>query len=198
MSMHSSGRTSTRVVAVLTRSALALHRRSVRFGQQHHRSDDRPTQTTRTFNQVQRLGNPLVSEVFLAKRDHPFHGSIGPADDAAAFGAQREGIRRRVPAAGDDAAEHARVGAAAGHADRSDGQGGVHRGLAERGRSRTARAAASSPTTSSTPGSPAIFSDLLDPTQSVCKPGALPLCTDNVGIAQHVHRRRSRTSRAPK
>ena len=26
-----------------------------------------------------------------------------------------------------------------------------------------------------------IFSDLLDPTQAVCKPGALPLCTDNVG-----------------
>ena len=26
-----------------------------------------------------------------------------------------------------------------------------------------------------------IFSDLLDPTQSVCKPFTLPLCTDNVG-----------------
>jgi hypothetical protein len=25
-----------------------------------------------------------------------------------------------------------------------------------------------------------VFSDLLDPTQAVCKPGALPLCTDNV------------------
>jgi hypothetical protein len=27
----------------------------------------------------------------------------------------------------------------------------------------------------------AVFSDLLDPTQAVCKPFALPLCTDNVG-----------------
>ena len=26
----------------------------------------------------------------------------------------------------------------------------------------------------------AVFSDLLDPTQSVCKPFTLPLCTDNV------------------
>ena len=26
--------------------------------------------TTRVYNQVERLGNPLVSEVFLAKRSH--------------------------------------------------------------------------------------------------------------------------------
>lgn len=37
--------------------------------------------TARAYNQVQRLGNPLVSEVFLAKRSHPVHGSIGPAAD---------------------------------------------------------------------------------------------------------------------
>src|SRR5215470_8994497 len=49
-------------------------------------------QQTRSFNQVQRLGNPLVSEVFLAKKDHPFHGSIGPADDAASFSANVKGF----------------------------------------------------------------------------------------------------------
>ena len=38
--------------------------------------------TTRMFNQVQRLGNPLVSEVLLAKRSHPTHGTIGPDQDA--------------------------------------------------------------------------------------------------------------------
>jgi hypothetical protein len=37
--------------------------------------------TTRAYDQVQRLGNPLVSEVFLSKRSHPTHASIGPADD---------------------------------------------------------------------------------------------------------------------
>jgi hypothetical protein len=42
--------------------------------------------TLRMFNQVQRLGNPLVSEVLLAKRSHPTHGSIGPQDDAAVVG----------------------------------------------------------------------------------------------------------------
>jgi hypothetical protein len=42
--------------------------------------------TPRMFNQVQRLGNPLVSEVLLAKRSHPTHGSIGPQDDAAILG----------------------------------------------------------------------------------------------------------------
>jgi hypothetical protein len=37
----------------------------------------------KSFDQIQRLGNPLVSEVFLAKRSHPQHGVIGPADDVA-------------------------------------------------------------------------------------------------------------------
>jgi hypothetical protein len=50
-------------------------------------SDDHPAAptTSRVFNQVQRLGNPLVSEVFLAKRDHAFHGSTAPTIDVAAF-----------------------------------------------------------------------------------------------------------------
>lgn len=42
----------------------------------------------RSFNQIQRLGNPLVSEVLLAKRSHPTHGSTGPADDVALIGAE--------------------------------------------------------------------------------------------------------------
>lgn len=42
----------------------------------------------RMYDQVQRLGNPLVSEVLLEKRDHPLHGSIGPDQDAALIGAQ--------------------------------------------------------------------------------------------------------------
>src|SRR5205823_2350184 len=48
--------------------------------------------TTRSYNQVQRLGNPLVSEVLLLKKDHPFHGTIGPADDVAAFAASVKGF----------------------------------------------------------------------------------------------------------
>jgi Domain of unknown function (DUF4331) len=42
----------------------------------------------RAYNQVQRLGNPLVSEVLLAKRSHPTHGSTGPADDATLIAAE--------------------------------------------------------------------------------------------------------------
>jgi uncharacterized protein DUF4331 len=42
--------------------------------------------TPRMYNQVQRLGNPLVSEVLLSKRSHPTHGSIGPQDDATLAG----------------------------------------------------------------------------------------------------------------
>jgi uncharacterized protein DUF4331 len=51
-------------------------------------SDDNNTgpSSPRMYNQVQRLGNPLVSEVLLSKRSHPTHGSIGPQDDAALIG----------------------------------------------------------------------------------------------------------------
>jgi hypothetical protein len=42
--------------------------------------------TARMYNQGQRLGNPLVSEVLLSKRSHGTHGSIGPQDDAALLG----------------------------------------------------------------------------------------------------------------
>ena len=42
--------------------------------------------TAQMYDQVQRLGNPLVSEVFLAKRSHPQHGAIGPAEDVAMIG----------------------------------------------------------------------------------------------------------------
>jgi Domain of unknown function (DUF4331) len=44
--------------------------------------------TQRSYDQVQRLGNPLVSEVFLAKRSHPVHGSTGPAQDVALISAE--------------------------------------------------------------------------------------------------------------
>lgn len=38
---------------------------------------------TRVYVQIQRLGNPLVSEVFFPKRDHALHGSTAPSTDAA-------------------------------------------------------------------------------------------------------------------
>jgi hypothetical protein len=47
---------------------------------------------TRAYNQVQRLGNPLVSEVLLAKRSHPTHGSTGPVDDASLIAAEALGF----------------------------------------------------------------------------------------------------------
>jgi hypothetical protein len=37
---------------------------------------------TRVYTQIERLGNPLVSEVFFPKRDHGLHNTKGPADDA--------------------------------------------------------------------------------------------------------------------
>src|SRR5687768_18075555 len=37
----------------------------------------------RVYVQVDRLGNPLVSEVFLAKRNHGFHNAGAPSTDVA-------------------------------------------------------------------------------------------------------------------
>jgi hypothetical protein len=39
----------------------------------------------RTYVQIERLGNPLVSEVLFAKRDHGHHNATGPETDAANF-----------------------------------------------------------------------------------------------------------------
>jgi len=41
--------------------------------------------TTVTFDQIERLGNPLVSEVFLDKREHPHHNTSVPSEDVAFF-----------------------------------------------------------------------------------------------------------------
>jgi hypothetical protein len=65
-------------------------------------SDDNVTATTNTvdpnrvYNQIERLGNPLVSEVFLEKRDHGFHNSGMPATDVANFKAKLEAFVRNV------------------------------------------------------------------------------------------------------
>ncbi|MBA3316852.1 MAG: DUF4331 family protein [Gemmatimonadales bacterium] len=49
-------------------------------------SDDNGPGTPQSFDQIQRLGNPLISEVLLSKASHPTHGTIGPAEDAARVG----------------------------------------------------------------------------------------------------------------
>jgi uncharacterized protein DUF4331 len=46
----------------------------------------------RVFNQVERLGNPLVSEVTFPKRDHGFHNTTGPQTDVS------NGFRTKVEA----------------------------------------------------------------------------------------------------
>ena len=39
--------------------------------------------STRVYTQIERLGNPLVSEVFFMKRDHGLHNTTAPATDVA-------------------------------------------------------------------------------------------------------------------
>jgi hypothetical protein len=138
------------------------------------------TPPPRSFNQVQRLGNPLVSEVFLSKKDHPFHGSIGPADDAASFGATVKGFvaafRPQATALQNTLASVLLPDMLIVQTDKAPSTAGwltwaLANGYGGRKLSEDVVDT----------GLSAIFSDLLDPTQAVCKPGALPLCTDDIG-----------------
>ena len=138
-----------------------------------------PNQTAHTYNQVQRLGNPLLSEVFLLKKDHPMHGSIGPADDAATFGTSVKGfVGAFRPQANTLQATLASVllpDMLIVQTDKAANTAGwLNWALANGygGRKLTDDVVDI--------GLSGIFSDLLDPTQSVCKPFTLPLCTDNV------------------
>jgi hypothetical protein len=69
----------TRTLAAL--SALAL---TVAAGACNDDNNDvTAPESGRVFVQVERLGNPLVSEVFLAKRSHGFHNAGKPSTDVA-------------------------------------------------------------------------------------------------------------------
>lgn len=55
-----------------------------------------PDNTPRVFNQIERLGNPLVSEVTLAKRNHGYHNAGQPSTDVASHGAELRAFVRTV------------------------------------------------------------------------------------------------------
>jgi hypothetical protein len=50
----------------------------------------------RTYVQIERLGNPLVAEVFLAKRDHGFFNAGAPSTDVTQFKALLESFVANV------------------------------------------------------------------------------------------------------
>jgi hypothetical protein len=68
-------RTITDVVTVIDKDTVTLTiRDTVRIGN-----------TTVTFDQIERLGNPLVSEVTIDKREHPHYNTSVPSEDVAQF-----------------------------------------------------------------------------------------------------------------
>lgn len=68
-------RTDTLRLTNTIRDTVVIHD-TVRFGE------------FRIFNQIERLGNPLVSEALLEKRDHGFHNAGSPSTDRANFSAK--------------------------------------------------------------------------------------------------------------
>lgn len=63
-----------------------------------------PSATPRVYNQVERLGNPLVSEVFLAKRNHGFHNVGMPMTDVANHAAELRNFVKTVAGRQDNVA----------------------------------------------------------------------------------------------
>lgn len=63
-----------------------------------------PASGPRVYNQVERLGNPLVSEVFLAKRNHGFHNAGAPSSDVANHAAELKGFVKTVAGRQDNVA----------------------------------------------------------------------------------------------
>ena len=135
--------------------------------------------STREYNQVQRLGNPLVSEVFLAKKDHPFHGATGPATDVASFAPAVKGFPAafgRDAVIGNTLASVLLPDMLIVQLDKDPATAGwlswaLANGYGGRKLSDDVVDA----------GLSAIFGPLLgDPTHKVCDNFALPLCTDNV------------------
>ena len=137
------------------------------------------TGAERTYDQVQRLGNPLVSEVFLLKRDHPFHATVGPADDTAFVQTIKGFVAQFRPNATTLQNTLAAVlipDMLIVQTDKDPSTAGwlswaLSNGYG--GRKLTDDVV--------DVGLTGIFSPLLDPTQAVCQPFQLPLCTDNVG-----------------
>ena len=141
-----------------------------------------PTDAAKTYNQVQRLGNPLVSEVLLLKRDHGFHGSSNPSDDVGNFSAKVKGFvaQFRPNATGLQNALAATLlpDVLTVQTDQPQSSAGyLSYVLSGTGKGFGGRKLADDVVDISLT---AVFSDLLDPTQAVCKPFTLPLCTDNV------------------
>ena len=136
----------------------------------------------KTYNQIQRLGNPLVSEVLLMKRDHAFHGTIGPDADVANLAPK---VKAFVAAFRPNATALQNALAATLLPDMltvfttqpQSSAGYLSYVLAPSGQAYGGRKLADDVVDISLT---AVFSDLLDPTQAVCKPFVLPLCTDNV------------------
>ena len=69
----------TRMLGAL--SALALVVSAAACNDDNNDNSITGAQSDRVYVQVERLGNPLVSEVFLAKRNHGFHNSGKPSTD---------------------------------------------------------------------------------------------------------------------
>ncbi|MEO5579851.1 MAG: DUF4331 family protein [Gemmatimonadaceae bacterium] len=83
--MHRSNTARAASKRVTSIAALAL---AATFGACNDQGDEiLGPSSNRVYTQIERLGNPLVSEVFFSKRDHGLHNTKGPDADGASMGA---------------------------------------------------------------------------------------------------------------
>jgi hypothetical protein len=139
--------------------------------------------TVKTYNQVQRLGNPLVSEVLLLKRDHIFHGSIGPQDDVANLAPKVKAFVAQFRPSATSLQDAIAATLLPDMLTIDTSQPTTTAGYLSYVLSPTGKGFGGRKLTDDVVdiSLSAVFSDLLSPTQAACTPFNLPLCTDNVG-----------------
>ena len=132
------------------------------------------------YDQVEFLGNPLVSEVTIVKANHDAYNRTQPYNSADVQAAEPSVHQRVRPAAAADVANDARRVL---YPDMLivDSSEAARRRAGSRGRSPTAGAAASSRDDVVDARTVGDLQQLLSPDGASCAPFALPLCTDNVG-----------------
>jgi hypothetical protein len=102
---HTGFRSARRVALALTVAVLAM----ASAGCSDDNDNGGGPATPRQFNQVQRLGNPLLSEVLLAKRSHATHGTTDPTEDAALIAPEIVGFLTGPGSVANRSADYANV-----------------------------------------------------------------------------------------
>ena len=157
--------------------------RATTVARQRHRADRRarrPRRAAQVYDQVEFLGNPLVSEVTIVKANHDAYNKTQPYNTATFRPADR-GVRHRRAGRPQELAATARRACCIPTSSSSTARRTRARPAGCRGRSANGWGGRKLTDDVVDVGLTAIFSSFLNADERDCAPFQLPLCTDNVG-----------------